>query len=398
MLNLEFSTFHVSFNDIETIHQVMGSFAKLNPQTHVKLKRMHWMTSWSDLISVASFGSGPDISQIGDTWISSLTGLNAIRPFQTEEISPHAAQDLFSTGVPAPLWAMPWTKFSYVVCYRKDLLAVNGIDPKVAFSNQKELTKTAARLKHAEKPGQWLIPFVSQPYPDLLHIAAAWVWGAGGDFLNCDQRIPQVVFHKPQAIHGLTQWVENYRSVSPGFQRLNMTDCVDLFANGQATAVVANIRMAAALYENADEATRAQLGFAPLSEAPWVGGDSLVIWKHTRREPRREQMALELVQYLTSAEGQRLFCRPSHSMPAHLSTQRELYPAEHPLHDAIFYIHEHGRRYPAINQWRPVENQLIQELDLILQKALLQADTPAIEILNLHIPPLAERLNRTLGN
>lgn len=397
-MNLELSTFHTSFTDIETIHRVLDPFAAKHPEIMVKLKRMHWMTSWSDLISVASFGSGPDISQIGDTWISSLTGLNAIRPFKEDETAQMGGDQLFSNNPPSPVWALPWSKYCYVICYRKDLLEDQGINPQTAFSNQRNLAQTIQTLKEASRLGQWLMPFVSQPYPDLLHIAAAWIWGAGGDFLNLDQRQPRIVFHKPEALRGWKLWLEAYRAISPGYQRLNAHDSFSLFSQGQACAVVANIRMATSLLETADETTREMIGFAPLSEVPWLGGDSLVIWKYTQREALREQMALELVKYLTSAEGMYQFCKRSHSMPARDDTLQQLYPQGNPLHEAVAYINQHGRRYPAINQWRPVENQLLQELDLILHKGLLQPDTPAEEIFEQHIAPLAERLNRTLGN
>ena len=39
---------------------------------HVKLKEMTWGDAWSELVKVGLYRSGPDVSEIGSTWLSSL--------------------------------------------------------------------------------------------------------------------------------------------------------------------------------------------------------------------------------------------------------------------------------------------------------------------------------------
>lgn len=395
MPNLELSTFYGDFEELDALSQLLDEF---NQQAGalVKTRRMHWMTSWSDLISVAALGSGPDVSQIGNTWISSLTGLNAIRAFKPQEVQNIGGGLLFPDGeAPAPCWSIPWTSYAFVICYRKDLLKAQDIDPETAFVSQQATLETIQKLAASSSAGAWLTPFVPSPYPDMLHIAASWIWGSGGELVSYKNNRLKTSFDQPKAMNGLTGWLESYRAVSPS-HRLNARDCMSLFREGQASAVVAGIRAASLLFESCDEQTRKEIGFAPISTTPWVGGDSLVIWKHAQREIEQEKQALNLVKFLSSPENVLRFCKQSHSLPARKDALETLYPQQHPLFPAVQVINQNGKRYPAINEWRSIEHQLVQELDNIVHEAGKNPAHSSQEILAKHLHPLAERLNRTL--
>jgi ABC-type glycerol-3-phosphate transport system substrate-binding protein len=393
MLNLELSTFFGEFEELDALSQLLNNF---NEQfgAVVKTKRMHWMTSWSDLISVASLGTGPDVSQIGNTWISSLTGLNAIRTFMPHETEDMGGDLLFAGNKsPSSCWSIPWTSYAFVICYRKDRLQEQGIAPETAFANQQATLNTIQTLSKIK--GAWLTPFVPAPYPDLLHIAASWIWGNGGELVVCDNARPKVTFDEPKAMQGLAGWLDTYRGVSPE-HRLSARDCMAMFQQGKASAIVSGIRTAHAMYKAADEETRQNIGFASISNTPWSGGDSLVIWKHTKWDPKREDLALKLVKFLTSQENVVRFCQMAHSLPARQDALEMLYPASHPMRKTVQIISQNGRRYPEINEWRSIEHQMVQELDNIVHEATKNPGRSSLEVLKKHLPPLAQRLNRTM--
>jgi multiple sugar transport system substrate-binding protein len=395
MLTLEISTFFGDFEELDGLARLLETFNQ-QERVSVKSKRMHWMTSWSDLVSVASLGSGPDISQVGNTWVSSLTGLNAIRTFKPAEIDAMGGALLFPNAeISGPAWAVPWTSYTFVICYRKDWLEGQGLDPQTAFTSSPATLATIRALGHASQKGAWLTPLVPSPYPDLLHIAASWIWGFGGDLVSMRNNHPQVVFDQPNALEGLAAWLESYRLVPPS-HRLSARDCINLFQQGKAGAVVAGIRAASAMIANLDPGLRAQVGFAPVSPTPWVGGDSLVIWKHAQREAEREQHALALVAHLTSRENVLQFCQAAHSLPARQDALDLLYPEGHPLREAVQTTSQRGRCYPALNQWRSIEHHLVQCLDTIVHEAYNNPGRDSLEILEKHLHPLAERLNRSM--
>src|SRR3972149_4357733 len=56
-------------------------------QVHVRLRRLTWDTAWSDLVKVGLYGDGPDVSEIGSTWLGDLVAMNALRPFEEQELA-----------------------------------------------------------------------------------------------------------------------------------------------------------------------------------------------------------------------------------------------------------------------------------------------------------------------
>src|SRR5260370_17937150 len=46
----------------------------------IRLRLLLWDTAWSDLVKVALYGDGPDVSEIGSTWLGDLVAMNALRP------------------------------------------------------------------------------------------------------------------------------------------------------------------------------------------------------------------------------------------------------------------------------------------------------------------------------
>lgn len=390
MHNLELSTFFGDFEELEALAQLLEAFNR-EQSSLVKSKRMHWMTSWSDLVSVASLGSGPDVSQIGNTWISSLNGLNAIRAFKPLELQAMGGELVFPDGkIPAVCWSIPWTTYAFVICYRKDHFAQKKINPPTAFNSLAASLATIQQLDDA-----WLTPFVPSPYPDMLHIAASWVWGNGGELVVHKNNRPKIVFDQPAAMQGFNGWLESNRAV-PGARRLNARDCMNLFQQGNVSAVVAGVRMAQTMFASADEEMREQIGFAPISPTPWVGGDSLVIWKHAQRETEREKLALALVKFFANKKNIIQFCQSAYALPARQDALEALYPPGHPMRDTVQTISKTGRSYPAISEWRSIEHQLVQELDAILHTAYKSPRLSSQEILEQHLPPLAQRLNRTI--
>src|SRR5512136_1693794 len=53
----------------------------------VHLRVLDWNTAWADLLKVALYQYGPDVSEIGTTWLSSFVGMDALQPFGSSGIS-----------------------------------------------------------------------------------------------------------------------------------------------------------------------------------------------------------------------------------------------------------------------------------------------------------------------
>ncbi len=404
MSNVELSTIPDSDLDIETLQGLVKNFGEQH-DVDVSLKTMTWGMAWAELLNFASHGKGSDVSHLGDTWVSSLATMNALRPFQPDEIEAVGGSKKFIPAVwesamlfdDEHVWSLPWTGYMYVVCYRKDLLTQIGIDESKAFGTLESFSETVAKLTNSTLDIPWLHPYVPPPYSDLVHIAASWVWSMGGDFI--DKEGSQVVFDSPETLKGLKYWLDIYRNVPEMFKSLDWSQSVQLFTQGRAAAVVTDIRTASSFFDGrGSQQMRDNLGVATLTDVPWLGGGSYVIWQHTLGHPEREQAAVELVKYLVSYEAEVAWCRSVHSMPARVDTIETIYPAGNPLREVVSLAIQEGRAYHNVPLWRRVEFQLAQELGACVHEARENLETPLESILERRLVPLAKRLNLTLGN
>jgi multiple sugar transport system substrate-binding protein len=404
MIEIKFSYIYNFEQDDRVLAKLLDEFGAQHG-IKVHTQRMTWGSAWADLFTIASNGAGADVSHIGSTWVSSLAKMNALRFFKPSEIAEIGAQMPFmeparqSTQLfeDERVWSIPWTGWIYVVCYRKDLLKKAGLDASKAFGTIQAFSKTLASLKNSSVEIPWLNQYGPEAYTDLLHIAASWIWAAGGDFI--DRSGTKVIFDSPQAIQGLTGWLEAFRAVPVTCRKLSQLEACNLFLEGHAAGLLCDINMANTIIAR-EKSTLIQenFGVTNLTHVPWAGGGSLVIWDHTRWHSGLESASLELTKFLASKETNLRWMREAGQMPARMDALEESYPVGHPLRDAVMQAAHQGRAYINVPLWRRIEYQLGQELSAVLQEA---NDNPAVEsgkILRAHMEPLARRLNITLGN
>jgi multiple sugar transport system substrate-binding protein len=337
--------------------------------------------------------------------VSSLAIMNALRPFAPRDMEEMGGEKAFlaptwQSGLlygDARVWAIPWTGYTFVICYRKDLLGQLGIDGETAFGTIEALAATVTKLERSSLEIPWLMPNSPSPYSDLVHMAASWIWEAGGDYIHIDEAGEEIVFNTPQAYQGLKAWLELYRKIPAAYASLNQFDTSSLFARGKAAAVVADNRFASTTYlSGTDSVVKQNLGVAPLTRVPWYGGGSLVIWRHTQGYPERERAAVQLVRFLTGKAAELRWGKEVHSLPARTEVVQELYPPGSPLHGAFTLASETGRAYPAVPLWRRLEFQIAHGLHECLSQAREDTSRDINTILHEQLDPLAERLNLTL--
>jgi multiple sugar transport system substrate-binding protein len=404
MVEIELSYIRDVDHDEQVWAALMDEF-RIRQGINVQLRRMTWDTAWVELFSFTSNDKGPQVSHIGNTWVSSLARMNVLRSFKPDELAEAGgAWDFIApnweTGMlpgDQRVWAIPWTAWIYVICYRKDLLEKAGIDPSAAFGTAKTLKASVESLTGSSLEIPWLNTQLPVSYRDLLHIAASWVWAAGGDFI--DKEAKKALFNSPQAMDGLKDWLDIYRAVPDAYKKLSQQETFDLFGTGGAAAVLANIRGANTFMDmQADPVFRNNLGVASVTETPWTGGGSFVVWDHVRGNSQQEHAALELVKFLASKEINLRYHEETGSMPARMDALHEIYLPGNPAHEAVMLAAKKGRGYYNVPIWRRLEQQLSEEIGAIISDAAQNPSADSADILHKHLDPLARRVDITLGN
>src|SRR5512138_2044246 len=123
MVEIELSTIPDAEIDLQVMKALLEEFSQQNG-VKVRLDTMTWGTAWTDFVTIASHGKGPDLSHIGGTWVSSLAIMNALRPFSPTDIEEMGGDKAFlsptwQSGLlygDSRVWSIPWTGYTYVVC------------------------------------------------------------------------------------------------------------------------------------------------------------------------------------------------------------------------------------------------------------------------------------------
>lgn len=337
----------------------------------VRLTLLSWETAWADIAAYGRNRQGPDVSEIGNTWLGSLVDMGSIRPFDGSEIeSLWAGGRVFLPSIwqacmlGGNLYAIPWFADVRLVYYRKDVFKRLGIDSAQAFENFENLEAAIDKLKTANVEGPWLVP----TYRTLnnLHIASSWVWGFGGDFLNPETLAYE--YTRPESLQGFVHYFRMGRFISPRMFGLGDNYLNSRFRSGKAAVLVSGPWVGVgglSQFGNANTASPdviAHHGVSPLPGIPYVGNSSLVVWKHSQQN----ELAVKLVEFLSSEEFQRSFYPVSRMFPTRLDVLNSVEPVGyHETWQAGVRSLQNGRVFPTLPRWAILEDRLSQALALI---------------------------------
>jgi multiple sugar transport system substrate-binding protein len=331
-------------------------------------------------------GKGPHISQIGSTWTATLAMLEALRAFSKDEInSMGGAQHFLPTAwetvklVDLPeIWAIPWTIYTFVLYYRRDLLMRAGIDPDTAFTTPQAMRDGFTQLgKKGIAP--WAFPSL-HPYADLVHIASSWARAHGGDFISADGRQP--LFARPEVCTGLMDFFELFPFIPPSLRGLSVEACTQAFARGETAILVGGVEVADELLQSqtASQEMRNNLGMTTLPGVPWIGGDHLVVWKNVLADTEHEKAALDLVRYLSRKETQVQFFKVQNILPARSDAYDEITFSLDTTLPTVQRVLKTCRPHPPVRLWRRIEAFLDEILLEIGNTVLRTSSTSASEI------------------
>ena len=346
--------------DLQPLRGLLGAFER-EKQLQISLRRVGWERAWQTLLMDAIEGKGPHVSQIGSTWVATMAMLDALRVFSREDIFalggssrflPAAWESVKFADRPE-VWAIPWSIYTFVLYYRRDILEGMGLDPAAAFATPSAMRESFAALSRGGI-APWVFPSL-HPYADLVHIASSWARANGGDFMSTNGREP--LFARPEASTGLMDFFELFPFIPPALRGLNVEACTNAFARGDVAVMVGGLEVGTELMESpyASQEMRENAAVTTLPGVPWIGGDHLVVWKNVLTDSGRESCALDLVTYLSKRETQVELYKLENVLPARADAYDEL---TFPLDTAVPTLQtilKTGRPHPALRLWRRIE-------------------------------------------
>lgn len=381
-MELNFLTIADAAEDLQPLRELLAPFER-NTQIQLSLRRVGWERAWQTLILDAMEGKGPHVSQIGSTWGATMAMLDALRVFSEDDISsiggaqsflPFTWETVKFANRPQ-VWAVPWSIYTFVLYYRKDILDQAGLDAEKAFASPEAMYDAFTQLS-SKGVVPWAFPTLN-PYADLVHIASSWARANAGDFMRADGREP--LFAIPEASTGLINFFQLFPFIPPSLRGLSVEACTQAFARGDTAVLVGGVEVGSDLLESpyASQEMRNNFAVTTLPGVPWIGGDHLVIWKNVLSDPGHEKAALDLVRFLSTKETQVKFFEVENVLPARADAYDELtFPLETTA-AAVQKILKTGCPHPPLRLWRRIE-AFLDEMLLDIGSSVLRQ--PAISV------------------
>jgi multiple sugar transport system substrate-binding protein len=380
---------------------VFPGIAEFEIHSRYKLQEQHmlWMNAWQELLQVALYFKGPDVSEIGSTWLGSLMGMEALRPFSPLEVKSLGGAAAFSAASwdnchepgETQILAIPWYLDLRLIYYRRDLLQKAGIDETTAFQTSRNFLDTMQRLNTYGFTTPLAMDILGES-TRVLHNIASWVWESGGDFRSLNGR--QMRLKEPTTLDAIVSYFKLGQFLVPGTFGLEETFANQAFAEGRAAVIVSSERFYLSLKAGRTQTNQEiidNLGIAPLLSMPYLGGANLVVWRHTLHD----RPAIDLVNYLTNPATLKAIYEQYMVIPARIEALENLPLAKDPYYSVFQKAIIKGHAIPGFFRWAGVENRLTTTFHQLWSDLLANPDINLETEVPRRVIELANRLDRT---
>lgn len=394
---IEFSVISTTRMQVEFIESCIADFER-QTHIHVNLHWLGWPTARAELVKMALYRHGADVSEVGSTWINDLISMDALRPFSPRELMTLGGPQAFipaawmtgQTPLDQEVWAIPWVVSAVIIAYRRDILQRVGLDEASAFKTFRDFEETLAKIQASGWETPLSLPVQGSRY-STLHNIASWIWGAGGDFL--DSQAKKVTLHEPTALEAMKRYYGLRRYFPGDFAgREDKTfSHARAFWQGQAATTVGGCWLVASPANSVEVANN--MAAAPLPGPAFVGAQSLVVWQHSRNPAA----AFELTRYLTSLSVMNTYANKIYLLPARLELLSTEQYAAAPF-NVLAQAAKTGRSLPLMALLGLVEDKVSLMLENLWLEIFSSPDAEIDAIFQKRVTALANQLNATLSS
>jgi len=373
---------------VPEFRQLLDEFEK-ERHIRVRLSTFTWDSGWEKIKAITLQSRGPDVSEVGSTWVTSLGAMSALRPFSIFEVNHLGGKDAYSPAIwqscqiqgEPSIWAIPWLADTRLLYYHKEQLSKAGVENIPAkFQNHQSLENV---LQKTQEQGFDLpISLIVQNDFNVIFEVAHWIWGAGGAFISGDGKKMSIDSTAGKSgLHSYFSLRKFLHKIDPSVYN----PIVPFFAGQCQFAILGPSEM------DFSHLAEQKLAVSVPPGVPFVGGSHLVVWRHTRYA----DAALQLVEYLTSLPSQFPYTPHNGLLPASLNRLEEL-RAVNPFLETCFQAISTGRCLPNVNLWNVIADRLTPVFCAIWADALAQPQSDIDEIIDRHLDPAVRRLNMML--
>ena len=354
-------------NEATNVPQLLPEFERLNPGIRVEVQALPWTAAHQKLLTAYAGSSLPDVSQVGNTWVSEMAAIGAI------SATPDFAADLLTDQFPAVLETnrvggrvvgTPWYVDTRLIFYRSDLLARAGHDTvPQTWAGWKQAMHAVKRVVGSDKYAV-LLPL--NEFEQLL------TFGLQGDEPLLKDRDTRGNFSSPSFIAAL----EFYKSLfdeglAPIASAAQISNVWTEFERGWFSFYFSGPWTIGDFKNRLRPETRWMTSGVPGPNGPGAsapGGSSLVVY----RSSPHQDAAWKLVRYLSDPAVQARFNVITGDLPARESAWASPQVASDPYIAAFKGQLSRAKAVPKVPEWE----RIVSEMQIVAERMVRGQFTP----------------------
>lgn len=357
----------------QDMKDLLRPYLASHPDLRINVTVLNWESSWSKITAAAASGQGPDVLELGTTWVASIASMNALEPLSAQQIEEVGGARAFIPAVwgtthrydDAKIYAIPWYADVRAALYRTDVFKKAGVDPKEAFSNWSSFKQAMQKINGTVIDGKkiYALGYPGKNDWNVVHNLAPWLWNAGGDFLSADKKHSAI--NSPEALQAISYYTSfAAEGMVPASALEKDSTQVDAgFFSGQYAVIFSGSwllkQLALPKSKGGEMETVAAHNFGiEAYPAGLKGNQSLVSGSDlaVMKSSKNKDQAWKLVAYLTSRQAEVTFSKMSAMLPARLDALSDPSLTADPHYAAFVTQVKSGRHYPSIPGWGQLES------------------------------------------
>jgi multiple sugar transport system substrate-binding protein len=369
----------VTMNAQRDMAELIAPYLAQHRDLSVKVTVLDWESGWNKITAAAASRRGPDLLELGTTWMSAIAAMGGVEPLtpaQLEQVDNGRAfyPELWKTthieGQPGT-YGLPWYADLRAAYYRTDVFRQAGVDPKQAFATWDSFRAALRRINGQVVGGK---PVAALAYAgkndwDVVHNLSPWIWNAGGDLLTPDGR--RSALNSPQALRAI-DWYSSLAAegLVPANALEKDSDILEgAFVGGDYGVIFSGSWLIRRILEAPGSIVHDHFDVAPYpagDHGHWTffGGSNLGIFKGSKHKAE----AWGLMAFLASRPAQVRLSQLSWMMPTRPDAAADpTLAARHPAYAKLAAIAADGRAYPPIPAWGPLETVYTKHLGLVAE-------------------------------
>ncbi len=363
----------------QDMKELMRPYLASNPNLRVNVTVLNWESAWSKITAAAASGQGPDLLELGTTWVAAISSMNALEPLTIQQQNEVGGAKAFFPAVwgtthrydDSKIYALPWYADARAAFYRSDVFKKAGVNPKEAFTNWGSFKQAMQKINGQVIDGKKI---AALGYPgkndwNVVHNLAPWIWNAGGDLLTADKQHSAI--NSPESL----QAVSYYTSFAA--EGLMPTSALEKdssqieagFFNGQYAVIFSGPwilrQLSTPKAKGGQMESVAAHNFGVESypaglkgSQTFFSGSDLAIMKSSKNKAE----AWKLLAYLTSKEPEISYSKMSGMLPTRLDAAYDPTLMANPHYAEFIAQVKNGRHYPSIAGWGPLESVYLKNI------------------------------------